>query len=144
VTSPDTIANEIVARMMAIPGMAGLLPNGASYHTATLGSREKAVGRMKDNEALLVWDGMTLASDGEGDVYQHDFRLYVRLSSGSFGAFVTLWHDGIPTNGEGVKLVYTALPSVNERMELMSAQAVVGEDGAEYLEIYFTVMDRQG
>ena len=101
-TNPDTIGAEMLARLVAIPGMAAMLVNGAVYHSATAGSREKALGAMLDNQALLVWDGMTTASDGEGEVYQHDFRFYVRLTAVSFGQFLTLMHDGIPTNGEGV------------------------------------------
>jgi hypothetical protein len=143
-TNPDTIANEIVTRLLAIPLLVSALPNGIAYHTEVLGTREKAVDSMRDNSALLTWDGMVAATDGDGQVYQHDFRLYVRANANSFGTVLLRLHDGVPTVGDGMKMIYTNIPSVAERIELASALPVVGKDNADYLEIYFTILDRQG
>lgn len=143
-TNPDTIAAEIVARVISIPGMSSALPNGFSYHTEQLGNREKAVDSMPDNSALLTWDGMIAANDGDSFVYQHDFRIYVRIETMSFPSFLTLFHDGIPAAGDGLKMIYTNIPSVAERIEVASATAVVGKDNADYLEIYIQLLDRQG
>lgn len=143
-TNPDIIAQEIVDRINAIPGMAAAVPNGVVYHTEESGNREKAVDSMPDNSALLTWDGMTATNDGDSFVYQHDFRIYVRIATMSFASFLTLFHDGIPAGGDGLKMIYTNITSVAERIELASATPVVGNDGADYLEIYIQIYDRQG
>jgi hypothetical protein len=143
-TNPDVIAAEIVARANAIPGFAAALSNGVTYHTEQLGNREKAVDAMPDNSALLTWDGMIAATDGDGAVYQHDFRMYVRVDNLSFASLLTLFHDGIPAGGDGLKMIYTNIPSVSERIEIASATPVVGKDNADYLEIYLQILDRQG
>jgi hypothetical protein len=143
-TNPRIIGEEIIDLMLSIPGMNALLPNGAAMHVEAEGNREKAVGAMKMDSALLVWDGMSTTSDGGGEVYQHDYRLYVRLSETGYADFLTAWHDGVPADGDGQPMIYNSLPSVSERIELVQAQSVVGADFADYLEIYFTVLDRQG
>ena len=120
-TNPDTIAAEIVARVLSIPGMTAALPNGFSYHTEVSGNREKAVDSMRENSALLTWDGMVPTLDNGGEVYQHDFRIFVRVTTMSFAAFLTLFHDGIPSAGDGQQMIYTHIPSVAERLELGSA-----------------------
>jgi len=143
-TNPDLIASEIVTRVMSIPGMDAALPNGVAYHTEVLGNREQAVDAMLDNSALMTWDGLIAATDGDGAVYQHDFRIYIRIQTISFASLLTLFHDGIPSAGDGLKMIYTNIPSVAERIELASATPVVGKDNADYFEIYIQILDRQG
>jgi hypothetical protein len=143
-TNPDIIAAEIVDRVTSIPGMDAALANGFSYHSEALGNREKAIDAMRENQGLLIWDGMIAAEDNGASVYQHDFRIYVRVASMSFAAFLALFHDGIPAAGEGLKMIYNNIPSVAERIELVTASPVVGKDFADYLEIYIQILDRQG
>jgi hypothetical protein len=143
-TNPDTIASEIIERVWSIPGMSDVLPNGLTYHSETMGNREKAVNSMQEDSALVTWDGMIPSTDEAGGVYQHDFRIYVRVTTISFGSFLALFHNGVPAAGEGLPMIYSNIPSVAERIEVGSAIPVVGDDQVDYLEIYITIMDRQG
>jgi len=108
-TNPDSIAAEIVARVVSIPGMTTALTNGFSYHSEAMGNREKAVDAMRENQGLLTWDGMLATEDNGGGVYQHDFRIYVRVTTMSFAAFLTLFHDGVPSAGDGLSSVLASV-----------------------------------
>lgn len=143
-TNPDTIAAEIVARVAAIPTMSTTLVNGFSYHSEANGNREKAVDSMKEDQGLLIYEGTLAAEDNGGGVYQHDFRIYIRTSAMSFGAFLALFHNGVPAGFEGLPMIYSNIPSVAERIELVTANPVVGKDQTDYLEIYIQILDRQG
>ena len=144
--NPDTIAAEIIARALSIPTMTTVLANGFAYHSeADGGSREKAIDGMSLNKALMTYEGTIASQDNGGFVYQHDFRIFVRLSSLSFGSFLALFHDGVPAlGGAGLKMIYTNIPSVAEVIELSTATPVIGKDFADYLELYITILDRQG
>jgi hypothetical protein len=49
----------------------------------------------RDQYERLGWtDGMIAATDGDGQVYQYDFRMYVRVETMSFASLLTLFHDG--------------------------------------------------
>jgi hypothetical protein len=138
-TNPNSLASEIVELLEAVPALSTILTNGISYYQETESGLPRSVYQLVLDAALLAYIGYELTEDG-GEVVQHTFSLYVRLSVGTFGAFVDAMLSGVPA---GYDQAFCNLSLSNgERILLESASRATDDELNEYFEVRITVNDR--
>lgn len=138
-TNPNTLGAEMVALLAAVPAIAAALPNGISYYQETESGLARSVYQLRLDAGLVAYIGFELTEDG-GEVIQHTFNFYARLSVGTFGALVDGLLSGIPTGQQ--RSFCNLFLSNGERILIESASRSTDEELSEFFEIRITVNDR--
>ena len=138
-TNPNTLGAELVALLVAVPAISSALANGIAYYQETESGLPRSVYQLRLDAGLVAYIGCELTEDG-GEVMQHTFNFYARLSSGTFGALVDGLLSGIPP-GQQQAFCNLAL-SNGDRILVESASRASDEELSEIFEIRITVNDR--
>lgn len=138
-TNPNTLASELVTLLLAIPGVATILSSGVVYYEESESGLPRSVYQLLLDAGLLAYIGFELTEDG-GEVVQHTFNFYVRLSTGTFGQLVNELLTGVPT-GHSQTFCNLSL-SNGERILIESASRSSDEELNEFFEVRMTVNDR--
>lgn len=142
-TSPDITAARLVALMQSNSDVMTKLTNGVSYYQESSAGVSQAVYELQLDAALLVYHGFDLIRIEFGsEAFAHRFSLYVRLSVGTFGAFLKAFLDGIPSTGDGQSFINNTLPEPVTRMDISNAVRVPDNQIEEYFEISITTYDK--
>ncbi len=138
-TNPNTLGAELVALLAAVPAIAAALSNGIAYYQETESGLARSVYQLRLDSGLVAYIGFELTEDG-GEVVQHTFNFYARLSSGTFGVLVNGLLSGIPA---GQQQAFCNLSLSNgERILVESASRATDEEFSEYFEMRITINDR--
>lgn len=152
--APETIQNALVDKLRAIPALVALFGGNAANISAYIDQWPgkidvlESVRAQEEGTLLVVFQETSAGQLNRRETWRHRLSLYLKPS----GKMSDAWYqivNGIPTNGDGLKMLYTdslnpALNRINTpsiRRQFLTVDAANGVV-IDYFEINITIDEK--
>jgi hypothetical protein len=149
--NPGDIVDAIATALRAIPALVtaqGAHAVIAAVHPefASQANFQTKLHQANPGDILVRWLGTGPATFGENRIWKHQIGIYIRPfdtastdSAGSHYLAAKLVIDGVPTGGDGSKLMNQQIIAGLDLMDIPTLRMVVDNEGLEYALVTFAI-----